>query len=46
MATNIITKKIPTLHRVIWFVVLWCGGVLAAALLALPFKLLILAVTI
>jgi hypothetical protein len=28
------------LHKVLWFVVLWCAGVAGAMLLALPFRLL------
>jgi hypothetical protein len=31
----------PTrLHKVLWFVALWCAGVAGAMLLALPFRLL------
>ncbi|RFU49910.1 DUF2474 family protein [Paraburkholderia sp. DHOC27] len=27
-------------HRVLWFIALWCAGVMGAVLLALPFRLL------
>lgn len=31
--------------RMLWFVALWCAGFVGALLLALPFKLLVHAVT-
>ncbi len=43
MEINITIKNNPILRRVLWFVGLWCLGVLTAMLLALPFKILILA---
>ncbi|WP_297352361.1 DUF2474 family protein [Paraburkholderia sp.] len=36
-----VNRPAPTrLKRVLWFVALWCAGVAAAMLLALPFRLL------
>lgn len=44
MAINTTIRNRPVLKRCLWFLGLWCLGVLTAMLLALPFKMLILAV--